>query len=97
MAFRDYKSAVHDTNWGARDDSVSNPKDIHLTLDQINTGCMLSIAESMKSMAVNHVKLQSDLDMYKRWYRQEEEKRLKLERRINSLKGVITKLKKKCN
>ncbi|MEF3068106.1 hypothetical protein, partial [Pandoraea apista] len=65
------------------------------TLEQINMGSLLRIADASEAMAKNHVQLQRDRDMYFNWYEREYEKRLKLERQINALRGVITKMKKR--
>ncbi|AVF41537.1 hypothetical protein AL486_18920 [Pandoraea apista] len=58
-------------------------------------GSLLRIADASEAMAKNHVQLQRDRDMYFNWYEREYEKRLKLERQINALRGVITKMKKR--
>lgn len=65
------------------------------TLEQINMGSLLRIADASEAMAKNHVQLQRDRDMYFKWYEREYENRLKLERQINALRGVITKMKKR--
>lgn len=64
-----------------------------LTLDQINTGCMLRIADATEAMAKNHLKLQDDYDYmrserdrYRSLYNQQQ-------RQIAALRGHITRLK----
>lgn len=96
MAFKSYKSAI-DENWGTSDPTVNNPDDIKLTIEQINIGCMLSIADSMKAMATNHVRLQNDYDYMRKERDRYRSKSESLENKIRTMKGVITKLKKKCN
>jgi hypothetical protein len=65
-----------------------------VSLDQMNAGSLQRIADATEMMAQNHIRLQSDLAQYKRWYNEEREQNRHLERRIRSLKGVITRLRK---
>ena len=65
-----------------------------VSLDQMNAGSLQRIADATDVMAQNHIRLQSDLAQYKRWYNEEREQNRQLERRIRSLKGVITRLRK---
>lgn len=87
MAHRGYREASR-VNWG-RDGSES------LSLEQINTGALLRIADATELMAKRHTELMTQRDMYERWHDEEAQKRRLAERRISSLKGQITKLKKK--
>jgi hypothetical protein len=64
------------------------------TVEDINSGCFQRIADACEKMAGNHIALQNDLDLYKRWYTEAMNKNDILQRRINAMKGVITKLKK---
>lgn len=70
-------------------------EDRQVTNEEINTGCLQRIADATEAMAKNHIKLQYDLDQYKRWYEQERKSNGHMARRIAALQGVITKLKKK--
>lgn len=63
--------------------------------EDIQIGCLQRIADATELMAKNYTKLQADLDMYKKWYNESDENRWALERKISSLRGVITKLKNK--
>lgn len=65
-----------------------------VSIEAINAGSLQRIADATELMARNYQQLQNDLDRYKRWYDEECERRKQLERRVNSLKGVITKLRK---
>ena len=56
---------------------------------------LLRIAEATELMAQNHKELVHDRDMYEEYWREEEERRAKLEKRIAGLKGYITRLKGK--
>ena len=64
------------------------------SVEHINAGSLQRIADAAEAMAKNHVQLQSELDRYKRHYEEQRDARYHAERRINSLKGVITRLKK---
>lgn len=65
-----------------------------LTIEQIQTGAMLRMADASEKMASNYTQLQNDCDWYRQKYRKKNEEIEHLNRRITSLKGVITKLKK---
>jgi len=92
MAFLNYKEHSK-RNWGkkAQDESEG------LTLEQINTGCLQRIADATEIMATNYVQLQRDLDNYKRWYKDANERVDKRDKTIAALRGQITKLRKKLN
>lgn len=74
-------------NWYTEDEKLS--------LEQINTGALLRIADATEKMASNYIALQNDRDYYKRRYQEEQASKERMSRRINALKGVITKMKKK--
>ncbi len=66
-----------------------------LLRQDLEFGCMLRIADATEAMAKNHIALMEDRDRYKLWY---DEKRKQLARRdatIRSLRGHITRLKRK--
>lgn len=64
------------------------------TNEEIQIGCLQRIADATEAMASNYLRLQADLDMHKRWYKNEQETSARLNRSNNALRGVITKLKK---
>jgi hypothetical protein len=66
-----------------------------ITRDELKVGCFQRIADATEAMAKNHVQLQRDHDLYKRWYEEGRERADKLERSNAALRGQITKLKKK--
>lgn len=78
-----------------RDKSRSEWNSSQSTLEAINSGSLQRIADATEKMASNYTQLQNDLDLYKRWYNDESEQNKKLTKQISSLKGIITKLKKK--
>ncbi len=61
----------------------------------IELGCLMRIADATEKMASNYIQLQNDLDWYKKRYETEQKTSVNLNRKIASLKGVITKLKNK--
>ncbi len=64
------------------------------SIEAINCGSMLRMADAMEKVAVRHTELIAEVDRYKRWYAQEQQAVSMLSYRIRSLKGQITKLKK---
>lgn len=89
MAFKDYRQQSRDVRWGTSDD--------RMTLEQINAGSLLRIADALELSAKDREKLERDYK-YVRSARDEYRRRCEsLERRIAAMKGVITKLKKRAN
>lgn len=86
MSFTDYREESR-KNYGTNDEGTLNR-------DQLNTGCMLRIADAIEKIAINHQQLINERDNYKRWYEGEQYDNNILRKRIYSMKGVITKLKK---
>lgn len=68
-----------------------------LTLEEIQAGAILRIADATEAMAKNHVQLQAEVDRLNRWYDQARKRSAKLERSNVALRGHITRLKKKLN
>lgn len=66
-----------------------------LNTDDIRTGCLQRIADASELMAKNYLELQSNRDMYKRWYDQESARNAKLQRQVNAYRGIFNKKKKK--
>jgi len=89
MAFIPHRETSR-INWGKEVEGKSNPD-----RDDIKMGCLLRIADATEAMATSHVQLQASLDYYKRAYNGESESCRRLARQVNSLRGVITKLKNK--
>lgn len=86
MTHRSYRKESK-KDWGTRNSDG-------LSLEQINTGCLLRIADASEAMAKNHQKLIDDLDYYKRRYEESSKGIEVLFRRIAGLKGYIKRLKK---
>lgn len=63
-------------------------------LTRINSGSLQRIADGVEKMAANWSAMSSERERYERWYREELKRREHAERRITSLRGVITRLKR---
>ena len=63
------------------------------TIDDINTGSLQRIADALEVMEQNYSALIREWDDYERRWRSERAIAEGLERRIRSLKGVITRLR----
>ena len=64
------------------------------TVEDINSGSLQRIADAVEKMASNYTRMEHDLALYKRWYKEEMEVKHKVIRSNNSLRGYITRLKK---
>jgi predicted nuclease with TOPRIM domain len=71
---------------------MNNPEN-SLSREQITLGAMLRIADATELMAKNFQEMQTDRDMYKRWYNEECERNNFLIKRNRALRGHITRLK----
>jgi hypothetical protein len=91
VVFKDYRKESR-SNWGATVQPTQN-----LTLEQLNTGAILRIADATEAMAKNHQDLIDERDRYKQRFETAVEQRDTAYRRISALQGVITKLKKKAS
>lgn len=65
------------------------------TWELVKIGCLQRIADACELMASNYTTLQSDRDLYKRWYYEKVGQLNQRDRTIANLRGQITKLKKK--
>ena len=87
MSHKSYREESR-KDWG-----MSKPG--NLSLDQVNCGALLRIADATETMARNHVQMQADLDYYKTLSETRAEVINRLERSNAALRGTITKLKKR--
>jgi uncharacterized protein involved in exopolysaccharide biosynthesis len=62
---------------------------------ELQTGAILRIADATEKMAVNHVNLQNERDRFKRYWNEERVANERLRKQVSSLKGQITKLRKR--
>mgnify|MGYP000706361046 FL=1 len=65
------------------------------TSEDLQLGCLQRIADATEKMASNYQRMENDLAMYKRWYKEKCETVNNRDRSISNLRGQITKLKKK--
>lgn len=77
------------TEWTPKGDDGSYPGNERVTI-----GCLQRIANATELMSKNYVAMQNDLERYKRWYNDEQNRRKKLERSNAALSGHIKRLKK---
>jgi hypothetical protein len=87
MAYRDYRKLSRDSDLGT--------KDVEISLNQINTGSLLRMADAIEKLCQSRQKLEIERDMYKRWYDKQIDNNYKLCRQNAGLRGYITRLKKK--
>lgn len=85
MPFKSYREISRSTDWG----SGSNP-----TLEQVNAGSLLRIADAMEIMTNNFDNLRTDRDYWKGRAGDWECKSKRLSHSIAALRGVITKIKR---
>jgi len=67
------------------------------TAEDIKLGCLQRIADASEKMASKYIQMENDLEYYKKYYRERGDVIAKRDKTISSLKGQITKLKKKIN
>lgn len=73
------------------DSSVVQPR---ATLEEINGGSFQRIADATEKMARNWDSLVEDRDRWKRWHDNEQARANRLQRTVNALRGVITRLRR---
>lgn len=87
MSIKSYREESR-VDWGSASDRP-------LTLEQINTGAILRIADATEKMAQRHTDLMAERDRYKRLYEQEANHNAFLQRQGSAYRGQITKLRNK--
>lgn len=85
--FKGYREASR-TNWGTSDGEH------RLSLDQINCGALLRIADATELMAKRHSELIAQKESAQRSAAYYEDLYRRCDRRLSAAKGQITKLKK---
>lgn len=90
--FKNYRDASR-TNWGKKVEDGDEGSSMNR--DDLKFGCMLRMADAAEKMALNYDTLINERDRYKRCYNEEKELVKQRDNSIRSLKGTITKLKKK--
>jgi hypothetical protein len=84
--FKSYREGSK-TNWGTTTDSS-------LSIDQIQLGAVLRIADAVEKMALRYNDLLTDRDWSKRRNQEKEEENARLRRSQAALRGYIKRLKK---
>lgn len=77
-------------NWG-----TTVEYGVNITTEQLQTGAILRIADATEKVASNYDAMREDRDRYKRWYEDQKDRNAKLWRSNNSLRGAITRFKKR--
>lgn len=67
----------------------------HETAEDIQLGCLQRIADATEKMASNYQKMQTDIELYKRWYNEKRAIIATRDKTISNMRGQITKLKNK--
>lgn len=62
-----------------------------ISLQELKTGCLQRIADAVERMCVDRVKLERDVDMYKKLWTAAVNDRDQLERSNAALRGVVTR------
>jgi hypothetical protein len=63
--------------------------------ERIQLGCLLRIADATELMASNYIRLQNEVEQYKRWHAEEANRNKRLRKDYACLQGQNTKLKNK--
>lgn len=84
---RSYRQQSRDINWGSTGEGS-------LTLDQINCGSLLRIADAVEKMASSYDSLREDRDFYRQLYLDERAAAKKLARGNAALRGHLKRLKR---
>jgi hypothetical protein len=66
----------------------------NVTWQEVRDAALLRIADATEKMSGHYSVLIEERDRYQRYYKNEEARRIGLERRARGLRGVITRLKK---
>lgn len=78
-----------------KDYGTNVPEGEGLSLERLNCGSLMRIADATEIMATNYLRLQEDLATAKRGREYYMEEMEKAQRTITAMKGLITKLKKR--
>jgi hypothetical protein len=63
--------------------------------EELKMGALFRIADAVEAMSQNHVELTRQRDLYHKLMQEEREETARLGRVISSLRGVITKMKRR--
>lgn len=79
------KTLSKDKTWTTNDTSF----------EAIKISCLMRIADASEATAKNFRELESDRDLYRRWYNEQRDRAARLERRLTATRGVVTRQRKK--
>lgn len=68
--------------------------DAGVSIERLNAGSLMRIADATEKMAGNYTRLQNERDIYERWYREGLKTQQRLANQIRALRGAITRMKK---
>lgn len=85
--FRSFK-AESKKDWGTHEPGP-------ITMERIENGALLRIADAVEKMATNYSQLIEERDRWKRWYESSQLSVGRLRRQGYALRGVITRQRKK--
>lgn len=74
---------------------LSVNKSDNFTYEEINTGSMLRIADAVETVSRRYSDLLSEVEQQKRTTEYYRQRLQKMERRVNALRGVITRMKRR--
>jgi hypothetical protein len=86
MSFKSYRDQ-NKMDWGSADEKPS--------LEQLNTGALLRIADATEKMASNYTRMENDLKWHKEKYHEKNKEIERLERVIAALRGHLKRAKSK--
>lgn len=67
------------------------------SVTQVQASCMLRIADAVEAMGANQIRMQHDLEWYKKQYNQQVKELETLRRRLAAQQGATTRLRNKMN
>ena len=65
------------------------------SIQAVNCGSFQRIADACEKMAASYDAVRTERDSYRKWWEEGKQRAETLERRVNALRGVITKLRRK--
>lgn len=87
MEFQDYRKESRETNWVTKS---NNP----LTIEEINCGSLLRLADALELMTKRYVELVENRDYWEESAKESDRQLAIAVRRVSGLRGYIKRLKK---
>lgn len=73
----------------------SRPEGVNLTYDEVKIGCLQRIADATEAMAKEHNRLLAQLEYYKGYSSELQDKLKYTQRQLSSARGQLTRMKNK--